>query len=72
MENFVIAALFTWESSTYLSEDVQWVTLAVSVTRFDNLLHFGQLFKACGDNYFAQVESQFWAIFVTMSKSLIF
>ena len=55
MENFVIAALFTWESSTYLSEDVQWVTLAVSVTRLDNLLHFGQLFKACGDNYFAQI-----------------
>ena len=26
-----------------------------SVTRLDNLLHFGQLFKACGDNYFAQI-----------------
>ena len=59
MENFVIAALFTWESSTYLSEDVQWVTLAVSVTRLGNLLHFGQLFKACGDNYFAQMAHIF-------------
>ena len=27
---------------------------ASSVTRLDNLLHFGQLFKAHGKNYFAQ------------------
>ena len=26
-----------------------------SVTRLDNLLHFGQLFKACGNNYFALI-----------------
>ena len=24
------------------------------MTRFGDLLHFGQLFKACGNNYFAQ------------------
>ena len=30
-----------------------WVS--ISVTRLDNLLHFGQLFKACGKNYFAQI-----------------
>ena len=26
-----------------------------SVTRLGNLLHFGQLFKTCGNNYFAQI-----------------
>ena len=26
-----------------------------SVTRLGDLIHFGQLFKACGINYFAQV-----------------
>ena len=26
-----------------------------SVTRFGDFLHFGQLFKACGNNYFAQI-----------------
>ena len=27
--------------------------LPTSVTRLGDLLHFGQLFKACGNNYFA-------------------
>ena len=26
-----------------------------SVTRLGNLLYFGQLFKVCGNNYFAQI-----------------
>ena len=26
-----------------------------SVTRLGNLLHFGQLYKACGNNNFAQI-----------------
>ena len=26
-----------------------------SVTRLGYLLHFGQLFEACGNNYFAQI-----------------
>ena len=26
-----------------------------SVTRLGDLLHFGQLFKACGNNYFGQI-----------------
>ena len=30
-----------------------WVN--TSVTRLDDLLHFGQLFKACGNNYFSQI-----------------
>ena len=25
------------------------------MTRVGNLMHFGQLFKACGNNYFAQI-----------------
>ena len=29
--------------------------LGASVTRLGNLLHFGQLFKAYGNNYFAQI-----------------
>ena len=34
-----------------------------SVTRLGDLLHFGQLFKACGNNYFTQIAHifrQFW------------
>ena len=30
-----------------------------SVTRFGNLFHFEQLFKACGNNYFAQIAHIF-------------
>ena len=30
-----------------------------SVTRLKDLLHFGQLFKACGNNYFAQIAHIF-------------
>ena len=33
-----------------------------------DLLNFGQLFKACGNNYFAQIAH----IFVKVSKSFIF
>ena len=29
--------------------------LLTSVTRFGDLLHFGQLFKACGNNYIAKI-----------------
>ena len=32
----------------------KWVS--VSVTRFGNFLHFGRLFKAFGNNYFAQIS----------------
>ena len=30
-----------------------------SVTRLGDLLHFGQLFKARGNNYFAQIANTF-------------
>ena len=30
-----------------------------SVTRLGNLMHFVQLFQACGDNYFAQIAHIF-------------
>ena len=43
----------------------------VSVTRLGDLLHFGQLFKACDDNYFAQI-AQILAIFVKLSIDFIF
>ena len=29
------------------------------MTRLGNLLHFGQLFKACGNNYFGQISHIF-------------
>ena len=31
------------------------INITTSVTRLGNLLHFGQLFKASGNNYFAQI-----------------
>ena len=33
--------------------DTTWMT--TSMTRLGDLLHFGHLFKACGNNYFAQI-----------------
>ena len=44
---------------------------STSVTRLGDLLQFGQLFKACGNNYIAQFANTFYAIFVNLSKSLI-
>ena len=29
------------------------------MTRLDNLLHFGELFKACGNNYFTRIAQIF-------------
>ena len=31
--------------------------LSASVTRLGDLLHFGQLFLACGNNYFAVIAT---------------
>ena len=42
-----------------------------SVTRLGNLLHFRQLFKACGNYYFAQI-AQILVNFVNVSKSFFF
>ena len=42
-----------------------------SVARFGDLLDIGQLFKAHGNNYFAQSANTFQAIFVNLSKSFI-
>ena len=33
--------------------------LSLSVTRLGDLLHFGRLFKACGNNYFAKIAHIF-------------
>ena len=38
----------------------------VSVTRLGNLLHFGQLFKACCNKYFAQNAQTLMQIFVQL------
>ena len=43
-----------------------------SVTRLGNFWHFGQLFKAGGKNYFAQIAHIFSTIFEQESKSFIF
>ena len=40
----------------------------VSVTILGDLLHFGQLFNVCGNNYLAQIAH----IFVKVSKSFMF
>ena len=32
------------------------MNVMLSVTRFDDLLDFGEIFKACGKNYFAQIS----------------
>ena len=44
---------------------------SLSVTRLGDLLHFGQLCKACGNNYFAQI-AHIISNFVKVSKSFIF
>ena len=41
------------------------------MTRLGDLLHFGQLFNARGNNYFAQIANTFYAIFVNLSNSFI-
>ena len=35
--------------------ETEWQRQRTSVTRLGDLLHFGQLFKTCGNNYFAQI-----------------
>ena len=39
--------------------DIYGQSETTSVTRLGNLMHFGQLFQACGDNYFAQIAHIF-------------
>ena len=39
--------------------DVPFRNLRCSVTRLADLLQFGQLFKACGNTYFAQIAHTF-------------
>ena len=43
-----------------------------SVTRLGDLLHFGQLFKAYCNNYFAKMALIIGQFFVKVSKSFIF
>ena len=46
--------LLNRHSHPYAHQQYLYVKYA-SVTRLGDLLHFGQLFKACGINYFAQI-----------------
>ena len=41
---------------------VQMSLVVASVTRLGDLLHFGQIFKTCGNNYFAE-SAQIFGIF---------
>ena len=34
-----------------------------SVTRLGDLLRFGQVFEACGNNYFVRIDHIFWKFF---------
>ena len=43
-----------------------------SVTRLGDLLDFGQLFKAYGNNLFAQISQILRQFFAKVSKALIF
>ena len=71
--NIKIPLFFRWLSGSQTNNF--WVIWSVgdlsnttSVTRLGNLLHFGQLSKACGNNYFAHMLG----IFVKLSKFHIF
>ena len=44
------------EDAIFTCRSVSFNCHFYSVTRFGDLLHFGQLFKACGNNYFAQIS----------------
>ena len=44
---------FTMQAHPILSLVVK---VLCSVTKLGDLLHFGQLFKACGNNYFTQID----------------
>ena len=45
---------------------------STSVTRLVDVLEFGQVFKAFGNNYFAQISRILREFFVNESKSIIF
>ena len=58
-KNKRVAWLSTSLSSNALAWRLKWlwhVWLSGSVTRYGDLLDFGQLFKAFGNNYFAQIS----------------
>ena len=62
LEKFTLtrwSSLASFFSSGILLLQVLEIELWSSVTRLSDLLHFGQLFKACGNNYFAQIDHIF-------------
>ena len=52
---FRLQKIFLLRSSTTLPH--LHLSFQASVTRLGDLLHFGQLFRACGNNYFAQIAN---------------
>ena len=53
-----------WKSKIIEKRERKWTNkmcwdVVVGVTRLGDLLHFGQLFKAHGNNYFAQSVNTF-------------
>ena len=55
-----------------MSDEFQTLAMPISVTRLGGLLDFGQLFKAFGNNLICQNLPHSQAIYVKVSKSLIF
>ena len=54
-----------------IAQQDEWMAAVCNVTRLGDLLHFWQLFKACGNNYLPKSPT-FWPIFVKLLKSFIF
>ena len=46
---------FTSKNQSHINLHGLFSLARSSVTRLGDLLHFEQLFKACGNNYFAQI-----------------
>ena len=44
----------------------------ISITKLGNFLHFRQLFKACGNNYFAQIAQIFRQYFLRFQNLSVF
>ena len=50
-----ISQLYIWKANLNVRSDNNMLLLS-SMTRLGDLLHFGQLFKAFGNNYFDQIS----------------
>ena len=69
--NFQKVVKITFKIFHYLTLSPKEYLHESSVTRLGDLLHFGQLFKACGNNYLPNSPT-FYGIFLKVSKTFIF